>query len=107
MTSLPEFLLARIEDHETLLHIIAEANDGPLPSADLATLQAHRAIVTSYRSTIAAGAELDGATNPGQKLVTAGMATGLRIAVQLLASLHSDHPDYREEWANLKGTDKP
>jgi hypothetical protein len=113
MTSLPEFLLARIEEDEREANVcLAQYARGEGGSSQrwrrqLAECQAKRAIVTSYRSTIVAAADVDGVAHPGMKLVTAGMVTGLQISIQLLASLHSDHPDYRPEWANLKETDKP
>jgi len=57
---------------------------------------AKRSILASLTSTAAAHAD---ETHLGQKLVLAGMDTGLRLALQALALPYRNHPDFKEDWA--------
>lgn len=66
------------------------------PLRTLAECSAKRAIIESLTSTAAAHAN---ETNLGQKLVLAGMDTGLRLALQYLTLPYRDHPDFNEDWA--------
>lgn len=66
------------------------------PARVLAECAAKRAILGSLTSTAAAHAK---ETHLGQKLVLAGMDTGLRLALQYLTLPYSEHPDYDPEWA--------
>lgn len=104
-----EFLEARITEDERKAEaggyhngggVFANDNYGCLlvqPSRILAECAAKRAIIKSLVSTAAAhSAE----TRIDQKLVLAGMDTGLRLALTSLTAPYSDHPDYREEWSS-------
>ncbi|UUG69993.1 hypothetical protein SEA_ZUCKER_33 [Arthrobacter phage Zucker] len=101
MASIIDFLEARIDEDET--HSIYVRDWGssapdPLfaPGRVLAECAAKRSILVSLASTSAAHAK---ETHLGQKLVLAGMDTGLRLALQALALPYREHPDYQQEWA--------
>ena len=79
MSALPDFLLARIAEDETVANI--ESDD-----FRLADSEAKRRIVLYSR----VYAERDDPTLPGYNLA--------RHVLWDLALPYADHPDYREEW---------
>lgn len=104
MTSrVADFLLARIAEDETAAATaqleFAHAGYGCYgPARVLAECAAKRAIIESLTNTAAAHAN---EVSLGQKLVLAGMDTGLRIALQTLTLPYREHPDYDEDWTHV------
>jgi hypothetical protein len=66
------------------------------PASTLAQCQAHRDIVTAYRSFVAASTRT--LIDPATMLTAKGAAAGLLIALRALAEPYSDHPDYDPAW---------
>jgi hypothetical protein len=97
-----EFVLARIAEDEANIEGDWSAGDGGLHIISttmhrrvLAQCAAMRKIVEEYAGEIArgpAGKRDDFVARHG------GILDAYRVAVEALASIWSDHPDYRQEW---------
>lgn len=88
-----EFLTARLDAHEELLRMMAEPGRHYAVEARrrLADIAAKRAIVAKYTDCVRFEDET------GEPTFGASAAT-LQDVLRHLASVYSDHPDYREEW---------
>lgn len=104
--TLTEFLLARLAEDEAVAQRLANGGGdlfigssgwGDVPDAVLEDYDAARVLadVEAKRRIVEAFARVD-ADEAG---ADAEMGFGLFFAVQHLASVHRDHPDWREEWA--------
>jgi hypothetical protein len=110
MMTLTDFLLARIAEDEAGsrddfgaqaahrndcgIHpqgLEETACDCDMPQRMLAECEAKRRIVEGYLLRCEQGQDPRGE-------VFGYHATGMLIAVKLLAAVHADHPDYQEEW---------
>ncbi len=69
------------------------------PDRMLAECAAKREIIDTYRSAVRHEAGADVSTELSGKLTLSGIAQGLEIAIQYMATTYKDHPDYRREWA--------
>jgi hypothetical protein len=74
--------------------------DCGVPERMAAECAAKRAIIESLTNTTAAHAK---EAHLGQKLVLAGMDTGLRVALQALTVPYREHPDFDEDWQAYRG----
>lgn len=111
MTTLPEFLLARIAEDEAIAEVAEEESAGSWefdldakgragfehitrhdPARVLAECRAKRRIVQEYTDLLKWDAdESDDHGIHGQRI-------GLEFAVKMLALPDADHPDYDESW---------
>ena len=103
MNDLIAFLAARLDEDEAVARRAAggsprETNLGIAlfigrfnPARVLREVEADRRLLAEWQK-----AETDPAIDDQWN---AGLAAGLRMAVQIRAARHSDHPDYRQEWA--------
>lgn len=112
MTTLPEFILARIAEDEAAArpYETAVLEDAPVVAwgfgqattkrqmRALADCEAKRRIVDWLTEVIADKERV--LADPDPAMVWAGdqHLNAMALAVQALASVYADHPDYREEW---------
>ena len=82
------FLAARLD--EAAQRAKGSPEEGRIWLRALRDVEADRSLLAEWQK-----AETDPAVDDQWN---AGFAAGLRLAVQIRATRHSDHPDYRPEW---------
>ena len=65
------------------------------PARILAECAAKRAIIAAHAHHVDMGGKEYG---PGFRFVSDGMVQGLMVAIEDLAAVYKDHPDYQQEW---------